>query len=269
MPIIRTLLKHENNFTQIPNEWLRDARLSLKAIGLLAQLLSHSQGWSVSIDTLARSNNCGRDLIRAAVAELEEAGYLKRGQNRSGGRFGESVYYTTSPDSPLSGFPMTEKPAAENPTPKNKRLKNTNDKKDYDQDLFNEFWEAYPRKVGKGAALKAFAACLWQANAVAGARRLANDPNLPEPQYIPHPATWLNREGWSDDPYPPRSDKDRNPDLVKAEAAEKRARELARSSALLAEQEELAKAAKPMPVCEHGEKLVFCRTCIQKGANGG
>jgi hypothetical protein len=39
---------------------------------------------------------------------------------------------------------------------------------------------------------------------VAAAHRIANDPNLPEPQFIPHPATWLDRAGWEDAPYPDR-----------------------------------------------------------------
>ena len=38
-----------------------------------------------------------------------------------------------------------------------------------------------------------------------GMRRLAADPNLPEPQFIPHPTTWLERNGWEDDPLPSRT----------------------------------------------------------------
>lgn len=39
----------------------------------------------------------------------------------------------------------------------------------------------------------------------AGLERLRNDPNRPDPQYIPRPMTWLNQERWNDDPYPPKS----------------------------------------------------------------
>jgi len=35
-----------------------------------------------------------------------------------------------------------------------------------------------------------------------GVRRMAADPNLPDKQFIPHPATWLNRSGWEDEAYP-------------------------------------------------------------------
>lgn len=74
-------------------------------------------------------------------------------------------------------------------------------------DWFGSFWAAYPRKVGKGAAVRAFekaAARVDPSVIVDGARRLADDPNLPPAQYVPHPSTWLNRDGWDDEPYPVR-----------------------------------------------------------------
>lgn len=73
---------------------------------------------------------------------------------------------------------------------------------------FESFWDRYPRKVGKAQALKAYVKARKATDAVmimSGVDRLANDPNLPEPTYIPHPATWLNRHGWEDDPYPARN----------------------------------------------------------------
>ena len=72
---------------------------------------------------------------------------------------------------------------------------------------FSNFYAAYPRHVGRRAAERAFAAALKRAPAgtiIAGAKRLADDPNLPEPTFIPYPATWLNRDGWEDEPLPAR-----------------------------------------------------------------
>lgn len=77
-----------------------------------------------------------------------------------------------------------------------------------DVDWFEAFWAAYPRRVGKGKAVLAFERATTRVDPsviVDGARRLAADPNLPEVQYVPHPTTWLNRDGWGDDPYPARS----------------------------------------------------------------
>ena len=72
---------------------------------------------------------------------------------------------------------------------------------------FDEFWNTYPRKVGKQKARAKYAAAAKRADEetiIAGAQRLATDPNLPERQYIPHPTTWLERDGWEDEPLPPR-----------------------------------------------------------------
>ncbi|MHA3682810.1 hypothetical protein ACXR2W_00920 [Leucobacter sp. HY1908] len=77
---------------------------------------------------------------------------------------------------------------------------------------FAAFYSSYPRKVGKAAARKAFVAAVKRAGSaqvvVDGARRFAADPNLPsgaERNFIPHPSTWLNRDGWEDEALPPRA----------------------------------------------------------------
>lgn len=258
MPIVRGEFDFEEQFTRVPNRWLRDRRLSLKAIGLLAQLHSHKPDWSVSLARLAKSNDCGIDQIRTAVRELEEYGYLERSQDRTHNLFGEAVYVTRDPS---SGFPLSGFPSSENPTPKKTISKKTINKK-YG-DWFNEFWDAYPRKIGKATAEKAFLR-LGEAGAqaVAGARRLANDPNLPPTQYIPHPTTWLNREGWLDDPYAPR---DKSPEQIAEERALKSERERELSAKFLRDQEELARQSVPAPLCEHGQNIALCAKCLSKG----
>jgi hypothetical protein len=199
MPIVRQRLDFEGRFTQIPNDWLRDTNLSLKAKGLLAQLLSHADGWSVSIQGLAKVNNCGKDAIRSAVKELEDFGYLSRIQNRTdAGEFGDTVWVTSAP---IAGSPIAGNPTPVNPTPKNTNDKNTNSK----LALFDKFWSLYPRKVGKASARRAFLSHGDQALAIIGGLdKMLTDPNLPPTQFIPYPATWLNREGWEDAPYPVR-----------------------------------------------------------------
>lgn len=74
--------------------------------------------------------------------------------------------------------------------------------------LFAQFWDWYPRKVGKPDAAKAYEKAVKKHGEqviIAGVERLRLDPNLPEKSFIPHPATWLNREGWTDEPFPARS----------------------------------------------------------------
>ncbi len=76
-------------------------------------------------------------------------------------------------------------------------------------EAFAEFWRVYPRRVGKRAARTAFERAVGRGvpaeRILEGARRFAGDPNLPEPRFIPHPATWLNQDCWDDDPLPPRA----------------------------------------------------------------
>lgn len=72
---------------------------------------------------------------------------------------------------------------------------------------FDAFWTAYPRKVGKIDARKAWDQARRTgadpAEIVDGARRYAADPNR-EDAYTAHPATWLRRGSWDDDPLPER-----------------------------------------------------------------
>lgn len=221
MPIIRSQLDFEKReFTQIPNAWIRDDRLSLKSKGLLAQLLSHSIGWSLTIASLSKVNNCGYHTIASAIQELETAGYLRRHQEKDEkGRFGEMLWFTTSPDQPLSENPTPENPTSENPKLKKTLSKNKKEQKT-DTTVFDQFWESYPRKAGKASARKVFQQLdvKDQRKAMDGVLRLRDDKNLPPMQYIPHPATWLNREGWEDEPYPNRDDTKAKADVSRSPA---------------------------------------------------
>jgi hypothetical protein len=70
---------------------------------------------------------------------------------------------------------------------------------------FARFWAAYPRKVAKDAALKAFAkrkpdeVLVGQMIAAIERQGLAEKCQRGEGQYVPYPATWLNEGRWKDD----------------------------------------------------------------------
>ena len=66
--------------------------------------------------------------------------------------------------------------------------------------LFAQFWEVYPRKVGKGEARKAWRNALKRATAeeiIAGAKRYA--ASKPDPEFTKHPGPWLNADRWLDE----------------------------------------------------------------------
>jgi len=76
--------------------------------------------------------------------------------------------------------------------------------KDSDPQDFELFWSAYPRKVAKGAARKAWAATSGKrppvTEIVSAVTAQAETEQWREAggQYIPHPATWLRAERWGD-----------------------------------------------------------------------
>jgi hypothetical protein len=62
------------------------------------------------------------------------------------------------------------------------------------------FWNAYPRQVGKGAVRIALRKALKKTTIETILDALARTNWNPDPQFIPHPTTWLNRESWDDLP---------------------------------------------------------------------
>lgn len=129
MSITRTRLAFERDFVQIPNKWMRDTRLSRKARGLLAELMTHTVGWEVSIESLQESGPEGRDGLRVAINELERYGYLKREQERvDGNRFGGTHYMIQDPDA--ADLPSSEKPSSEFPSSEKTPLKKTKPSED-------------------------------------------------------------------------------------------------------------------------------------------
>lgn len=67
---------------------------------------------------------------------------------------------------------------------------------------FESFYSAYPRKVGKKDAMKAWLVALKSATAEEITAGLTGYPFPDNPKYIPHPATWLNGERWADERAP-------------------------------------------------------------------
>lgn len=78
-----------DNYTILSNELLRDDRLSFKARGVLALLLSYPDGAQINAATLAlRSASDGRKGVLSALKELRMMGYMTTVNVRQeGGRF--------------------------------------------------------------------------------------------------------------------------------------------------------------------------------------
>ena len=67
---------------------------------------------------------------------------------------------------------------------------------------FEDWWKLVPRKVGKGAARRAYAKALTltdEATLFSAISRYAELRKVQDERYTVHPATWLNQERWTDE----------------------------------------------------------------------
>ena len=112
-------VEKNKGYTVMSNHHLRNHTLSLKAKGLLSQMLSLPDDWDYTLQGLAQINKESIDAIREAVRELERAGYIKRGRERDErGCLRGTVYtiYEQPHAEPTPEEPTQEKPALNNPT---------------------------------------------------------------------------------------------------------------------------------------------------------
>lgn len=187
----------------------------------------HDYEFWASLSTLAEKTRTNRNTVRAAVRKMEDAGLL----TVVAAERGKSCRYVFNMPSPApqtrpapveQSAPQAADPAPEcaDPAPQEARPRATdapNRKNGYEhkgtelttpvREPFDEFWTVYPRKVGKPTAL-----AKWKTKAkhadpdaiIEGAERWAAywRESGTEPQFVPHPSTWLHGERWND-PTPP------------------------------------------------------------------
>ena len=143
-------------YTVMSNHHLRNHTLSLKAKGLLSQMLSLPDDWDYTLQGLAQINKESIDAIREAVRELERAGYIKRSRERDERGCLRGTVYTiyeqpqTQPnpeepaqalptlDNPTLEKPMLDFPTLENPTQLNTERKNK-EKQNIDRSITDSF----------------------------------------------------------------------------------------------------------------------------------
>ena len=111
-------VERTRDYTDMSNYHLRDKNLSLKAKGLLSQMLSLPEDWAYTLAGLSYINRESKDAIRSAVNEQEKAGYVQRRQTTdANGKFSVNEYIIH--ECPVTPAPSLEKPLSENPTTDN------------------------------------------------------------------------------------------------------------------------------------------------------
>ena len=109
-------VERTQNYTVMSNYHLRDKTISFKAKGLLSLMLSLPEDWDYTLAGLTRISLEGKDAIRAAVVELEKAGYVTRSRVRNEKGHLQGTEYVIRERPVFAAQPALEEPASENPT---------------------------------------------------------------------------------------------------------------------------------------------------------
>ena len=119
-------VERNRGYTVMSNHHLRNRDLTLKAKGLLSQMLSLPDNWDYTLAGLSRINREKIDAIREAVRELEKAGYIVRSRERDkkGRLRGADYIIYEQPQPPVLDLPTLENPTLDNPTLEKPMLEN-------------------------------------------------------------------------------------------------------------------------------------------------
>ena len=122
----------DQNYTVMSNYHLRDKNLSLKAKGLLSQLLSYSSDWNLTINGLCSVLKEQEKAVKNTIKELEMHNYLTR--NRLQDNKGRFYYKYIIHEKPK--YPYPQNPPMDNPLVEKEGLINTNKEDKIDKGLY-------------------------------------------------------------------------------------------------------------------------------------
>jgi hypothetical protein len=115
----------DGNFVQLPNETVRNPRLSLRARAILASAMSRPDDWRTSAERIAAEGPDGIFVVRKALRELRDHGYLRyRVVRGPRGRLTTELHFYDIPaggtvcrsaGSRSTELPVTEAPGTEAP----------------------------------------------------------------------------------------------------------------------------------------------------------
>lgn len=122
-----------SHFSTFSNAIIRDQRLSYRARGILLDILSRPDNWTVTADSLAKSGKEGRAAVLAALSELRETGYMvtTKRQKENGQFETSSVVFDESAGHTEVQEPNLGKPKSENRTSLEVLTKNDLEEKNF------------------------------------------------------------------------------------------------------------------------------------------
>jgi hypothetical protein len=207
--IYRNELDVDGNFTTVENVWIRSSGLTPQANFLWVYLLSHKIGYELRDGQILRETGFGRKGLRAARNELVEKGWLvlERMKNPDGslGTYAYHLQTTRDPQGTVDAGTVAQGTVPEGSDLRRlltKEKTNNLEKTNLLDAQFNQFWETYPRKVGKGKARQAFEKALEKTDIdtiLAGVQAYVHHEGYNDMEFIAHPTSWLNGERWDDE----------------------------------------------------------------------
>ena len=224
-------------FSIIP-DWLLTSNVSDRAIRVYAVLARHADSQTHEAfprrGLIAEVAHCSPSSVDRALDELIAAKALSKTARRGASGQQSNVYKLhrvpagtkLPPSSPVTSPLVTPDYPPSSPVTTITRTNELEPINYIKRERFDQFWEAYPNKVDKARARKAWNKLSGKKEllAISGAKAFASDPNLPPKRFIPFPATWLNGERWEDGPLPERTR--RGESTTRAEENARRLREL-------------------------------------------
>ena len=159
MSVIR--VNKTRDYTVMSNHHFKDKSLSLKAKGLLSQMLSLPDDWDYTVEGLCLINRESKTSIQSALKELEEGRYLIRTRVQDElGRFGYEydIYEQPQIDKPQTDLPQTENPYTDKPQTENQPQLNTKESNTKNKKLnINNLIDNYTNDIELKEALLDFA----------------------------------------------------------------------------------------------------------------
>lgn len=88
----------DKDWLKLRNDWARDPEIDWGALGLLAYLTSHRDGFEVELQRITSARGSKRHKVMAWLAELERAGYIRRETQRRKGVIVGTVWHLLDPN---------------------------------------------------------------------------------------------------------------------------------------------------------------------------
>lgn len=161
---------------------------------------------AIAVEAIEAAHTSATEAVESSRRAARERKQRQRMSRDCHGTERDMAVTVTPTPLETKGFP-TPLPKTQNPLPPSPPKGGSFPKTHAKSDGFDRFWEAYPRKVGKGAARKAFDRAVPKLKSADREPLLtlltALDrvrPTWDDPDFIPHASTWLNEERWDDEP---------------------------------------------------------------------